>query len=93
MSSSESPKTEIKQDFSDITPNDVFKYPNEASKIIWQVNSSNILQSSSKIIDLINSNKITVEMAFYLISFISKLRAKDIKLFAELYQKMSSTFS
>ncbi|EAY13128.1 hypothetical protein TVAG_444110 [Trichomonas vaginalis G3] len=93
MSSSGASKSEINQDFSNITPVEEFKYPNQASKMIWQVNSNNILQISSQIIELIKANKINIEMAFYLIDVFSEIREKDIKLFAELYQTISNAFS
>ncbi|EAY19709.1 hypothetical protein TVAG_433050 [Trichomonas vaginalis G3] len=93
MSSSEQPKDENWCNYSDITPIKVFEYPNQASKIIWSVNSNNIIQISSQIIELITASKITIQMALYLIDIFSQFRVKDIKLFSELYQKISNKFS
>ena len=93
MSSSEESRKETGCDFNDIKPIKVFEYPDQASKIIWGVDSNNILQTSSQIIELITNNKISTQMALYLIDIISQIRVKEIKLFSELYQKISNAFS
>ncbi|EAX92127.1 hypothetical protein TVAG_224890 [Trichomonas vaginalis G3] len=93
MSSSEQQKNENSGIFSDIKPIKVFEYPDQTSKIIWSVNSNNILQITSQIIELITTNKISVQMALYLIDIISQIRVKEIKLYSELYQKISNEFS
>ncbi|EAX88921.1 hypothetical protein TVAG_269920 [Trichomonas vaginalis G3] len=93
MSSSEMSRKETGCDFKDIKPIKAFEYPNQASKIIWSVDSNNILQTSSQIIELITNNKISTQMALYLIDIISQIRVKEIKLFSELYQKISNEFS
>ncbi|EAX78909.1 hypothetical protein TVAG_537920 [Trichomonas vaginalis G3] len=93
MSSSGQLTNESEYEFNNLTPIEVFKYPSQASKIIWEVNSNNILESSSQIIDLIKSNKIKIHTAIYLIDNFSEIRDKDIKLFAELYLKLSNEFS
>ena len=77
MSSSEQPKNENWCTYSDLKPIKVFEYPDQASKIIWRVNPNNILQISSQIIELITADKITIQMAFYLIDIISQIRVKD----------------
>ena len=93
MSSSEQSRNEAECVFSDIKPIEVFEYPSLASKIIWGVNSNNILEISAQIIEFIKNNKISIQMSLYLIDIISQIREKDIKLFAELYQKISNEFS
>ncbi|EAY01557.1 hypothetical protein TVAG_217950 [Trichomonas vaginalis G3] len=92
MSSSESPN-EIGCDFKDIKPIKVFEYPSQASKIILGVDSNNILQISSQIIELITNNKISIQMALYLINVFSQIRVKEIKLYTELYLNISNKFS
>ncbi|EAY18493.1 hypothetical protein TVAG_083460 [Trichomonas vaginalis G3] len=93
MTSSEQSKNETGCYFSDIKPIEIFKYPSQASNIIWSVNSNNMLQISSQIIELITNNKIPIQMSLNLIDVISQIRVKDIKLFAELYQKILNEFS
>ncbi|EAX83432.1 hypothetical protein TVAG_466540 [Trichomonas vaginalis G3] len=93
MSSSEQSNNETECDFSDIKPIEAFEYPNQASKMIWRVNSDNILQISSQIIEFITNNKISIQMALHLIDIFSQPRDKDIKLLAELYLKISNAFS
>ncbi|EAY04750.1 hypothetical protein TVAG_288920 [Trichomonas vaginalis G3] len=93
MSSSEQSKNETGCGFSDVKPLEVFEYPSQASKIIWSVNSENIIQISSQIIELITNNKIPIQMATYLIDTFSQMRVKDIKIFTELYQLVSNEFS
>ncbi|EAX94002.1 hypothetical protein TVAG_356490 [Trichomonas vaginalis G3] len=93
MSSSEQSKNENRCDFGDIKPIKEFEYPNQASKIIWDVNSINILQVSSQIIEFITNNKISIQMAVYLIDIFSQIRVKDIKLFTELYKQILNEFS
>ncbi|EAX88366.1 hypothetical protein TVAG_408860 [Trichomonas vaginalis G3] len=92
MSSSLQPGNKIECYFSDIKPIEVFKYPSQASRIIWGVNSNNILQSSLQILDFIKTSKIPIQMALYLIDIFSQIRVKEIKLFSELYQKLSNAF-
>ena len=84
MSSSEQSKTETGCDFIDIKIIEVFNYLSQASKFIWSVNSNNILQISSQIIEFITNSKISIQMALYLIDNLSQIRAKEIKLFSEL---------
>ncbi|EAY17790.1 hypothetical protein TVAG_016200 [Trichomonas vaginalis G3] len=93
MTSSEQPKNENWSNYSDLKPNKVFEYPDQASKIIWSVNSNNIIQISSQIIELITTHKISIQIALYLINVFSQIRVKEIKLFAELYQRISNVFS
>ncbi|EAY21806.1 hypothetical protein TVAG_238320 [Trichomonas vaginalis G3] len=93
MLSTEQSKNESGFDFKDIKPNEVFEYPDQASKIIWSVNSNNILQISSQIIEFITNNKIPIQMSLYLIDIMSQIRVKDIKLFAELYLNILNEFS
>ncbi|EAY15584.1 hypothetical protein TVAG_496030 [Trichomonas vaginalis G3] len=93
MASSEQPKNENECDYRDIKPIKIFECPDQASKFIWGVNSNTILQLSSQIIELITAHKISIQMSLYLIDVISQIREKDIKLFSELYQKISNTFS
>ncbi|EAX96488.1 hypothetical protein TVAG_277690 [Trichomonas vaginalis G3] len=93
MSSSERSKNENGCDFISIKPIEVFEYPSQASKIIWSVNSKNILQVFSQIIEFVTNNKISIQMSLYLIKVISRIRIKDIKLFTELYQKILNQFS
>ncbi|EAX87111.1 hypothetical protein TVAG_254650 [Trichomonas vaginalis G3] len=93
MSGSTQPANEIECSFCNIKLIDAFEYPSQASKLIWDVNSENILQASSQIIDFINTNKIPIKMAIYLIDIISQLREKNIKLLADLYQAISNKFS
>ncbi|KAI5503252.1 spectrin binding [Trichomonas vaginalis G3] len=93
MSSTKQPVNEGECNFSSLKPIEPFKYPSQASKIISEVNSNNILTSSAEIIDLIKTNKISINMAIYLISAFSEIREKDINLFSEFYQKISNEFS
>ncbi|EAY11052.1 hypothetical protein TVAG_044760 [Trichomonas vaginalis G3] len=93
MTSSEQPKNENWFNCCGLKPINVFKYPSQASKIIWGVNYNNILQTSSQIIELIKSNKIPIQMTLNLIDIFSQIRDKEIKLFSELYQKISNAFS
>ncbi|EAY01437.1 hypothetical protein TVAG_490250 [Trichomonas vaginalis G3] len=93
MLSSEPLTKESEYDFSNFKPIEIFTYPNQVSKTIWNFNSNNILQTTSQIIDLINNNKVPIQMVLYLIDNISKSRAKEIELFAELYQNISNKFS
>ncbi|EAY17209.1 hypothetical protein TVAG_291610 [Trichomonas vaginalis G3] len=80
-------------DFSHLKPNEVFEYPDQASKIIWGVNSKNITQVTSQIIELITTSKISIQIALNLIDVFSSIRHKDIKLFTELYFDISNKFS
>ncbi|EAX91479.1 hypothetical protein TVAG_384590 [Trichomonas vaginalis G3] len=93
MTSSQQPKKENWCNYSDLKSIKVFEYPDQASKIIWAINSNNIIQLSSQIIELITTNKITIQMALRLIDVFSQIRDKEIKLFSELYQKISNAFS
>ncbi|KAI5491662.1 protein ubiquitination, partial [Trichomonas vaginalis G3] len=93
MSSSEQPKNVNWCISNDLKPIKVFEYPDQASKIIWGVNSNNIIQISSQIIELTTTHKISIQMALYLIDIFSQILVKEIKLFSELYQKISNTFS
>ncbi|EAY04172.1 hypothetical protein TVAG_009800 [Trichomonas vaginalis G3] len=93
MTSSGQPKNENWSNYCDLKPNKVFEYPDQASKMIWGVNSNNNIQLSSQIIELITTNKITIQMALHLIDVFSQIRDKEIKLFSELYQKVSNAFS
>ncbi|EAY10808.1 hypothetical protein TVAG_258100 [Trichomonas vaginalis G3] len=93
MSSSEQPKNENLCIYNELKPIKVFEYPDQASKIIWSVNSNNIIQISSQIVELITTHKMSIQMAFYLIDIFSQIRVKEIKLFSELYQKISNAFS
>ncbi|EAY22590.1 hypothetical protein TVAG_036150 [Trichomonas vaginalis G3] len=93
MSHSDQPKNENGCDFSHLKPSEVFEYPSQASKIIWGVNSNNISEVSSQIIEFITTSKITIQMAIHLIATFSLIREKDIKLFAELYFNISNKFS
>ena len=86
MSSSE--QEESYMNLSNIELIEEIKYPDRASKIIWSINSNNILQVSSEIIELIQNNKITVQMVRNLLEKISYIRRKDINLFAELYVQL-----
>ncbi|EAY04589.1 hypothetical protein TVAG_233250 [Trichomonas vaginalis G3] len=61
--------------------------------MIWEVNSNNILEFSSQIIVLIKTGKISIKMILYLIDSFSKIRNKDIVLFADLYHKILDAFS
>ena len=69
------------------------EYPSQASKLIWNVNSDNILQTSSQIIEFIKSNKIPIQMTLHMIDIFPQIREKDIKLFTELYEKILNEFS
>ncbi|EAY04329.1 hypothetical protein TVAG_069780 [Trichomonas vaginalis G3] len=80
-------------DFNDMKPIEVFKYPSQTSKIICDVNTNNLLQISSQIIDLVKTNKVTIQMVLYLIDAFSQIRVKEVKLFTELYLKLSNEFS
>ncbi|EAX88698.1 hypothetical protein TVAG_294040 [Trichomonas vaginalis G3] len=93
MSSSEQPKHENWGNYSDHKLIKVFEYPDQASKIIYDVNSNNIIQISSQIIELITTHKMSIQITLYLIDIISQIRVKKIKLFSELYQKISNAFS
>ena len=93
MSSSEQSKNENGCDFGDIKPIKEFEYPNQASIIIWGVNSNNILQISSQIIEFITNNKISIQMAIHLVDIFSQIRVKDLKLFTELYKQILNEFS
>ncbi|EAY01448.1 hypothetical protein TVAG_490360 [Trichomonas vaginalis G3] len=93
MSGSEKQTNEIECNFMDLKPIEVLKYPSQASHIIWYLDSNYILQESTKIVDFINENKISVQMAIYLIDIFSQIRVKDIKLFTEFYQMISNEFS
>ena len=57
MLNSEQSKNEIGCDFGSIKPIEVCEYPNRVSKMIWSVNSNNILQASSQIIEFITNKK------------------------------------
>ncbi|EAY10449.1 hypothetical protein TVAG_271400 [Trichomonas vaginalis G3] len=70
-----------------------FKYPNQASKIIWNINTNNITESTKQIIELTKIQKIHVKMALYLIDTISTLRVKNIAEYAKFYQDISKEFS
>ncbi|EAY00676.1 hypothetical protein TVAG_208680 [Trichomonas vaginalis G3] len=93
MSNSEQSKNENWCIYNDLKPNKVFEYPDQVSKIIWGLNSNNIIQISSQIIEFITIHKINIQMALYLIDVFSQIRVKEIKLFSELYQKISNEFS
>ncbi|EAY17731.1 hypothetical protein TVAG_170450 [Trichomonas vaginalis G3] len=93
MSLSEQPSNENLRNYSNHKPIKVFEYPDQASKIIFGVNSNNIIQISSQIIELITTHKIPIQMVLYLIDIFSQIHAKEIKLFSELYQKISNAFS
>ncbi|EAY01406.1 hypothetical protein TVAG_230100 [Trichomonas vaginalis G3] len=93
MSSSKQLKNENLCIYNDFKPINVFECPDQASKIIWSVNSNNIKQISSQIIELITTHKITIQMALRLIDIFSQIRDKEIKLFFILYQKISNAFS
>ncbi|EAX99134.1 hypothetical protein TVAG_115380 [Trichomonas vaginalis G3] len=93
MSSSEQLKNENLCIYNDFKPIKVFECPDQASKIIWSVNSNNIKQISSQIIELITTHKITIQMALHLIDIFSPIRDEEIKLFFILYQKISNAFS
>ncbi|EAY18632.1 hypothetical protein TVAG_062370 [Trichomonas vaginalis G3] len=80
-------------DFSNRKPIEVLKYPDQASKVIFGVSPTNIIQTSSQTIELIKNKKITIQMAIHLIQIFSKIRPKKIQLFAELYQNISNEFS
>ncbi|EAY22329.1 hypothetical protein TVAG_378080 [Trichomonas vaginalis G3] len=70
-----------------------FKYPNQASKIIWNINTNNITESTKQIIKLIKTQKVPVKMALYLIDTFSTLRVKNIAQYAKFYQDISKEFS
>ncbi|EAY12973.1 hypothetical protein TVAG_405190 [Trichomonas vaginalis G3] len=91
--SSDQLSAEIEPSFSNLKPLKMFEYPNQASNMIWDVNPDNFLQITSQIVKLIKTNKITVELAFYLVDVFSSIRFKDIKLLADLYQSISIEFS
>lgn len=93
MSCSEEAAIDDFNDFSNINPIDVFEYPCKASKLIWDINSNNVLQQSLQIIELIKSNKISIQMVFHLVDIYSRLRYKDVVNFADFYQKISNEFS
>ncbi|EAY11313.1 hypothetical protein TVAG_344070 [Trichomonas vaginalis G3] len=93
MTSSEQPKKENWFNYSDLKPIKVFEYPDQAAKIIFGVNSKNIEQITSQIMELITTHKISIKMALYLIDISSQILVKKTKLFAELYQKISNAFS
>ena len=76
MTSSEALTKEIECDFSDLKPIEIFEYPSQASKLIWDVNSNNILQTTSQIIDFIKNNRISIQMALYLINIFCKFVLK-----------------
>ena len=71
MSSLEQLKNENWCNYRGLKPNKVFECPDQASKMIWGVNSNNIIQLSSQIIKLITTNKITIQMALRLNSYLS----------------------
>ena len=93
MSCSEQTSIEDFNDFNNINPIDVFEYPCKASKIIWDINSNNVLQQSLQIIELIKSNKIPINMVFHLVDIYSNLRWKDIGNFGEFSLKILNEFS
>ncbi|EAX94523.1 hypothetical protein TVAG_429650 [Trichomonas vaginalis G3] len=93
MSSSEQPKNENVCIYSDLKPIKVFEHPDQVSKFIWGVNSNNVIQIYSQIVELITAHKIIIEMVLHMIDIFSQIHVKDIKLFSELYQKISNTFS
>ncbi|EAX89846.1 hypothetical protein TVAG_448770 [Trichomonas vaginalis G3] len=74
-------------------PLEVFEYPIQASNIIWEVDSSNLAESMTKIINLIKDKKIPVQMALYLIDCTSVLKRKLIAEYTEFYEKISKKFS
>ncbi|EAY17332.1 hypothetical protein TVAG_266950 [Trichomonas vaginalis G3] len=84
------PEYKFVEDFSNAELLDIFVIPNQASKIIWDVNSNNIKQISSQIICLVKNNKINIQMIHYLIDKFSEMREKDIEIFAELYQGITN---
>ena len=93
MTSFQKPTIKIIENFTDMKPFKCLEYPNQVSKIIWEINSNNILQSSIEIIDYIKSNKISVQLTLHLISAVSEIRIKEISLFAEVYQKILNEFA
>ncbi|EAY14760.1 hypothetical protein TVAG_038680 [Trichomonas vaginalis G3] len=93
MLDSQVPSNENYTDFKNIKPMEIFNYPNQVSKIIWGINSNNILQISSQVMDFIKEIKIPIQMALYLIDVFSSIREKEIKLFEELYEMISNEFS
>ena len=93
MSSSDQPPNENEYGFRDTDAIEVFEYPNQASKLIWSVDSNNILQISWQIIEFIKTNKITIQIALCLIDNFSQIRVKDIKIFTELYSNILNKFS
>ena len=93
MSVSGQPAIKDEMSFSDIKPIKLFEYLSQVSKIIWDVNSNNILQSSSQIIDLIKTNKISGQTALRIIDTFSTMLVKKIGLFAELYKNITDQFS
>ncbi|EAX89790.1 hypothetical protein TVAG_366940 [Trichomonas vaginalis G3] len=93
MINSQRSKNETGWGFCDIESIEVFEYPSQASKIFWDVNSNNIEQASSQIIEFLTNNKISIQMSLYLIDIISQICVKNIKLFTDLYQKISNEYS
>ncbi|EAY22443.1 hypothetical protein TVAG_379220 [Trichomonas vaginalis G3] len=74
-------------------PIEVFEYPNQVSKIIWDINPSNLAESSSQIVNLITGKKISIQMVLFLIDNISTLRVKYISSYTGLYQRILNEFS
>lgn len=93
MANSEQKTIEKGIEFSDEKLIDIFEYPNLASKLIWQINSKNLLDITSQLIDLIKQEKISLKMALYLIDSTSKRRVKCIESYADLFQKLLNEFS
>ncbi|KAI5519933.1 protein ubiquitination, partial [Trichomonas vaginalis G3] len=79
--------------FSELKPLEVFKYPYQASSILWGVNSSNFSDSISQIADLIKTEKTPIKMALYLIDIFSNMRVKNIAIYAQIYKKLITDFS
>lgn len=65
-------------------------YMDQASKIIWDLNSKNGIEISCKLNELIKSQKITIDIVLFIIDSFSILRKKEINLFTEFYLQMSN---
>ncbi|EAY08405.1 hypothetical protein TVAG_269310 [Trichomonas vaginalis G3] len=78
---------------SDKTPTEEINYHNRASKMINELNSDNIFIAFSEITNFIKKYKMSVQYALSLIDSFSHIRPNDIKLFTELYFKLSNYFS
>ncbi|EAX97782.1 hypothetical protein TVAG_235940 [Trichomonas vaginalis G3] len=72
---------------------DVFKAPNQLSKLIWGLNSENFDQYTDQIINLIKTQNVPPQMAFHFINIVAEFKSKQISLYSDLYQRILNEFS